>query len=186
MPVEFRQARDGQPPLEIHRSPRRHRTSSATVRDGTIVVRIPASLPTAESAALIDRLVGRVLRTEQAHRRGGDEALFDRACILADRHTEGRYPVSVRWSSRMTQRYGSCSVQDKSIRISTRLASAPARVLDYVLVHELAHLHYADHSAAFWNVVNRFEGAQWAQGWLDGHRAGMAAVWQAPPVASTD
>ena len=32
---------------------------------------------------------------------------------------------------------------------------APPTVIDYIVVHELCHLHYRDHSAAFWNEVDK-------------------------------
>ncbi len=54
----------------------------------------------------------------------------------------------------MTTRWGSCSYKG-GINISSRLLLAPADVMDYVLIHELAHLVYMDHSPAFWNEVAR-------------------------------
>ena len=32
---------------------------------------------------------------------------------------------------------------------------APATIIDYVVVHELCHLHHADHTSAFWNEVDK-------------------------------
>ena len=53
-----------------------------------------------------------------------------------------------------------------TIRISSRVAGFPAWVLDYLLVHELAHLVVGDHSPAFWEVVNRYPKAERARGYL--------------------
>ena len=39
-------------------------------------------------------------------------------------------------------------------------------VLDYLLVHELAHLVVGDHSSVFWEVVNRYPKAERARGYL--------------------
>jgi len=49
-------------------------------------------------------------------------------------------------------RWGSCS-QKGNINLSTRILFAPEEVIDYVCVHELAHLKVPDHSKKFWELV---------------------------------
>ncbi|MBB4316257.1 M48 family metallopeptidase [Roseospira marina] len=51
-------------------------------------------------------------------------------------------------------RWASCS-QDGTLNFHWRMMQLPPPVIDYVVVHELAHLKVADHSAAFWNEVAR-------------------------------
>lgn len=48
-----------------------------------------------------------------------------------------------------TSRWGSCS-SDKKLSFSWRLIMAPIEVIDYVVAHEVAHLHHFDHSPDFW------------------------------------
>lgn len=63
----------------------------------------------------------------------------------------GVTPSSVRINGAKT-RWGSCSAR-KSINFSWRLVMAEADVIDYVVVHELAHLTEMNHSARFWAIV---------------------------------
>ncbi len=52
------------------------------------------------------------------------------------------------------------------MRISTRIASFPDWVIDYVIVHELAHLEVAGHGDDFWVRVRRYPKAERAIGYL--------------------
>ncbi|MFP4234666.1 MAG: M48 family metallopeptidase [Nitriliruptoraceae bacterium] len=174
--VQHLAATTGRPPVEIHRSTRRRRSGQAGLRDGRIVVRIPAGLPPEEDQALVDTLLGKVLRTRSADDRGGDAWLQRRADLLADRYLDGVRARTVRWSSRMQRRWGSCTPSTGEIRISDRLASAPTFVLDHVLVHELAHLHVPGHDQRFQALLARYPHAERARGYLDGFEAGLAAA----------
>ena len=62
-------------------------------------------------------------------------------------------PREVRLSSARTQ-WGSCTVQGV-VRLNWQLVKMPLHLIDYVVVHELAHLVEMNHSAAFWSVVER-------------------------------
>jgi predicted metal-dependent hydrolase len=50
-------------------------------------------------------------------------------------------------------RWGSCTKKG-TININWRILMAPMRIVDYVVVHELAHMIHADHSSDFWAVVS--------------------------------
>ncbi|WP_227538737.1 YgjP-like metallopeptidase domain-containing protein [Moraxella canis] len=54
---------------------------------------------------------------------------------------------------KMSSRWGSCNTLSAKITLNTHLASYPLGCLEYVLVHELCHLHHANHSADFWRSV---------------------------------
>jgi predicted metal-dependent hydrolase len=72
----------------------------------------------------------------------------------------------VRWSDQQQQRWGSCTPEDGTIRVSSRLAAFPPWVLDYVLVHELAHLLVPSHGAEHDALVMRYPLAERARGFL--------------------
>lgn len=50
------------------------------------------------------------------------------------------------------RRWGSCSRRG-NLNFSYRLIFAPLPVIDYVVVHELTHMHHLNHSRAFWDAV---------------------------------
>jgi predicted metal-dependent hydrolase len=52
-------------------------------------------------------------------------------------------------------RWGACRFKTKEITLSTKLLLAPLPVLEYVIIHELAHLIEANHSRRFWDLVRR-------------------------------
>jgi hypothetical protein len=49
-------------------------------------------------------------------------------------------------------RWGSCNVK-REVRLNWRLIQAPQPTIDYVVAHELAHIHEMNHSKRFWNMV---------------------------------
>ena len=156
------------PEVEVRRSRRRRRTVSA-YRDGDkIVVLIPASLTRAQEAEWVDTMVAKIARREKRSQRS-DEQLMRRARELSDTYLGGiAQPDSVRWVANQNSRWGSCTPGDRSIRLSTRLQGMPAWVVDYVLVHELAHLIEHGHDAKFWAWVDRYPKAERAKGFLLG------------------
>ncbi len=68
----------------------------------------------------------------------------------------------------MRTRWASCTPVDRTIRVSERLREVPSWVLDYVLVHELAHLIVPGHDHEFWGLVQRYPKAERAIGYLEG------------------
>lgn len=147
--------------VEVVRSARRRKTVQAFLRGDVVTVHVPASMSKADEAKAVDELVGRLLRRHRSHRVDVEE----RARALADRYGLPR-AAGVRWVDNQQARWGSCSPESGVIRVSNRLADLPRWVLDYVLVHELAHLIHADHSPAFWALVSRYPRAERARGYL--------------------
>ena len=166
--------------VEVRRSARRRRTVSA-YRDGDrTVVLIPARMSKADEARWVETMVAR-LAAKEAKRPAGDDELRRRALALSRRYLDGRArPLSVRWVTNQRGRWGSCTPADGTIRLSHRLQPFPDWVVDYVLVHELAHLLVPDHSPAFWALVEGYPMAERARGYL----LGVAAAH--PGLADAD
>jgi predicted metal-dependent hydrolase len=156
------------PEVEVRRSHRRTRTVSAYRKDGKVIVMIPARFTRAEESEWVDTMLGKLARNEQRGRRT-DEQLMRRARELSREYLRGRAePVSVRWVSNMTTRWGSCTTGEGTIRLSDRLRAMPTWVIDYVLLHELAHLLEPNHDVRFWGWVDQFPRSERAKGYLEG------------------
>jgi hypothetical protein len=155
----------------VRRSARRRRTVTAYRESGRTVVLIPAAFTPAEERRWVAQMVAKLQTREERRRRslGGDEQLMARARELAAAHLDGvPQPTSVRWVDNQQRRWGSCTPGDGSIRLSSRLRGMPEYVVDYVLVHELAHLIEPSHDQRFWALVGRYPRAERAQGFLEG------------------
>ena len=112
-------------------------------------------------------------------------SLLERAAKLNDLYLGGlAVPASVRWVTNQNARWGSCTPGDRTIRLSDRLQKVPGWVVDYVLVHELAHLLESGHTPAFWAWVDRYPRADKAKGYLEGYSA--AARLEPPPGVDED
>ncbi|KRF14017.1 metal-dependent hydrolase [Nocardioides sp. Soil797] len=172
-----------QPEIEVRRSKRRRRTVSAYKDGDKVVVLIPASMSRAQEAEWVETMVTRLERQEK-RKRPSDEQLFKRAVELSERFLGGlAQPDSVRWVDNQNSRWGSCSPGDRSIRVSSRLQGTPTWVVDYVLVHELAHLIEPAHDEKFWAWVAHYPKSERARGYLLGY---SAAAQIDPPSSELD
>ncbi len=54
---------------------------------------------------------------------------------------------------KMTTRWGVCNTKDKRVTLNLELMKKPIECLDYVIMHELSHLVYPNHSKNFWSLV---------------------------------
>ncbi len=146
--------------VEVVRSPRRHRTVSARPHGEVLRIAIPAAMSLRQEDRWVREMATR-------HVRSLASATIDleaRADSLSRRYDLPQ-ATSVCWVD-MDSQWGSCTMAERSIRIASRVASFPSWVLDYLLVHELAHLVHGDHSPAFWEVVARYPRAERARGYL--------------------
>ena len=101
-----------------------------------------------------------------------------RQAILAEWHreklTEAVPPLLAKWEplmgvrvenfflQKMKTKWGSCNYRSKNIRLNTELAQKPPECLEYIVVHEMAHLLEPSHNSRFTAFMDRFM-PQWRQ-----------------------
>ncbi len=113
-------------------------------------------------------------RVENLFKRVARETLQTRT----DAHlrTLGQRPVKMSIADPKS-RWGSCSPHNRSIRYSWRVIMAPPEIIDYLAAHEVAHLVHADHSPAYWAVVQGLIGDHRPhRKWLREHGPALHAV----------
>lgn len=153
---------------EIIRS-RRRTVALEVTREGRVLVRAPMAMPEAEiarfaaaHAAWLERAQARVQARQKAYppltdaqiaalRRRAGEVLPGKVAHYAA--LMGVVPASVKITAART-RFGSCSGKN-SLCFSLYLMRYPEAAIDYVVVHELAHIRHHDHSPAFYAEVAR-------------------------------
>ncbi|GAA3890153.1 M48 metallopeptidase family protein [Streptomyces sedi] len=159
---------DRSEPVEVRRSSRRRRTVSAYREPDRTVVLIPARMTVEEERRWV-RVMLEKLAAQEERRTLDDEDLLRRARELSARYFEGRArPDSVRWVTNQNARWGSCTPALGTIRLSHRLQGMPEYVIDYVLLHELAHLLVPGHGPGFWELLERYPRTERARGFLEG------------------
>jgi Protein of unknown function DUF45 len=162
------------PRVEVRVSARRRKTSEARWEGDRIVVSLPAHLDLESRQSTIDWLVERLMTKHRLPAGLSNDDLLVRAIALSDRYLVGARPSSVRWVTNQTARWGSCSYYSADIRVSHRLRAVPEWVLDSVLVHEVAHLTYPDHSPDFHRLAAGYPRHDEAGVFLAGYSLGLS------------
>ncbi len=139
------------------------------MRGNVLEVRIPARFTDAQEREMVAYFQQRFERKRQVNQ----VDLTDRAARLARVH-DLPSPTSIRWVSNQSSRWGSCTPTQGSIRLSDRMAGFPDWVVDYVIIHELAHFVEVGHTEKFWKLVGRYPLTERARGFL------IAKAWEAP------
>lgn len=133
--------------------------SNGHLKNGVIYLQLSAGMSPKQDQKhktyLVSRLIGNEFQPQIAQR----------VQYLNDLHFQK--PIKkLRLRDSITS-WGSCS-WDGNINISVRLLFAPPEVIDYVLIHELAHLVEHNHSDRFWKLVAKaMPGYQLAEDWLN-------------------
>ena len=132
--------RDKEYELSIEESD--NKSHSGKLKNGIIYLKINKTFDAYEEA--IKTILSRVIASDH-------QATIERK-VRELNHIYFRVPVGKVNLKYTTSRWGSCSSKG-NINLSTRLLFAPEDVLDYVIIHELAHRKEMNHSSRFWNLV---------------------------------
>jgi predicted metal-dependent hydrolase len=169
--------------LEVQVNRRLRRTYRWRIVGDRLIVERPERVSDRDLAATLTTIRERAAAYLRRQTVGTDAALLARARRLLARYFPERPTLrAVGWSARQHKRHGSCSGSTGVIRLAAHLQRYPPWVVDYVLVHELAHLLHHDHSPAFWAVVNRYPLAERARGFLLACDLGFAADAEPPDL----
>ena len=135
------------------------------MRSGVLELMVPATMPHSEREHWADVMSRRLEKQAERHRPSDD-----RLAVRAKRLNERYFGGNLRWTSigftDMERLWGSCTFTDGAIRIARRAAALPDWVLDYLVVHELAHLLQSDHGPDFHALEHRYPLTERAKGYL--------------------
>ena len=149
------------------KSPRRKKTISARLDGSRLRVRLPAKISPDEETRMIRDVCERMARTNRIDHAESDRLLLDRARRLDAEYLSGKArPADARFSAKLTSSFGNANLRTKVVQVAARLRQSPQWVVDYLLLHEMAHLIVPGHSAEFWRLVNRYRYAERAKGYL--------------------
>ncbi len=150
------------------------RNSSGTIKDGQIILYISSRAPRAEQARHIEVLTEKLeVKLAQAKAKALADGkriapppgltpspiqTNDQLSEWADQINQRFYRFAAMGEVRFRKqasRWGSCSGRTRNLQISERLRGGPHELLEYVLIHEIAHLGEFNHSDRFWSLVER-------------------------------
>ena len=154
--------------VEVRRSTKRRKTIEAYRKGDTIIVAIPARMSKREEERVVAEMVSKLSKDDL---RLTSMELMSRALELNSLYLGNQAtPSTVEWSSRMERIWGSCTIEDRAIRLSNRLDDAPRYALDYILLHELVHLIVAGHGPDFKALLSVYPQLERAEGYLEGRQ----------------
>lgn len=173
--------------VEIRLSSRRRKTVSAVVRGDRLIISLPENMPAAERRRWTEELISRARKKMELAEPSLREKLAARADFLNKKYLDSKAAYSsVEWTARQKSLFGSCSAGSGKIRISSRVRHFPGWVLDYIILHELAHLIHPDHSPAFHSLVNRYERHREAEAFLSGYACARSVEPEASAGSGRD
>ncbi len=156
--------------IEIIRSKKRRTLGLEVKTKGVLIVRAPEKMPDSVILKFIDEKqdwINRAFQTVESRAEAHPEPTADEIKVLKQKAKDylpkaveyygnlmGLKPTSIKITS-AKGRFGSCSAKN-GLCFSYRLMMYPKEAIDYVVVHELAHIKHHNHSKRFWDLVAQY------------------------------
>ncbi len=157
----------GKMEVKVIRSPNRKKTVQAKVVGGTLLVYLPLGINSDEERKLIARMKEKIEKKQLKSRINRECCLRERFDYFNRKYFQGELRASsIEFVTNQESKIGSCTPSRGSIRISHKLLTMPRWVLDYVIMHEMTHLIYSNHSKAFWAKAGEYKYTERARGFL--------------------
>lgn len=148
----------------IHITEADRKTGKGTLVHETIHLTVPTGLDASDRAKLTSTLLSRVIAKNFLY------YIENRVNFYNERFfKEHINKISLKYNF---SNWGSCSSK-RNLNFSTRLLLTPKHIIDYIIVHEMAHLKEMNHSKKFWSIVaSVYPAYKEAEKWLNkyGHK----------------
>lgn len=132
--------------FELEIIPQDRKTYTGKLQGYRILILTPLHADEVEMSKIIPRIISNLM-SKCFHKR-----VANRVHLINDKYYgKSINKIALKYTSSI---WGSCA-HNGNISLSSRLLKAPQDVMDYVIVHELAHRVHANHSASFWKEVAR-------------------------------
>jgi predicted metal-dependent hydrolase len=153
--------------IQVIRSPARKKTIQAKMVGQTLQVYLPLGMKPEEEKKLIEKMKEKLQKKQQKKHLNQDDYLLTKFKEFNLQYFQGKLKVkSLEFVTNQTRVNGSCTPNNGTIRLSHKLLEMPRWVLDYVIMHEMTHLQYPNHSKGFWTKVGEYKYTERARGFL--------------------
>lgn len=155
--------------VKVIRSPDRKKTIQARMVGDTLVVHLPLGLHREDEKKIIVEMKEKIEKKKQKSQLNKDDFLIKKFHQFNEKYFQGKLKInSIKFVTNQERVRGSCTPNKGTIRVSHKLLNMPKWVLDYVIMHEMTHLVYPNHSKEFWVKVGEYEFTERARGFLMG------------------
>jgi len=128
------------------------KSAYANIENGRAVIVLPQNLPVEDEKCQL--FIKKILA--EVYRREAIVYLTDRIIELARQHGFQFKNVRIK---KLRSKWGSCS-REGNINLNLYLMALPDHLIDYILLHELAHTAEPNHGAGFWRLLNQLTNNQ--------------------------